>query len=124
ALVAHTGEAHDGLGLVVAAEQLEHDALAPLAVDDVVADSQPEPLAPTRAGRRHPPRPFGGLHDAGTTALTHAALAALHQGGEVLGDLLEEAAGRVVLGRAEQHPAPCVREMQALARSCDPHVAE
>ncbi len=44
--------------------------------------------------------------------------------GELLGDLGEEPARRVVVGGAEQHPAPRVTQVEPLARPRDPDVAE
>src|SRR5690242_4331592 len=63
-LLPHAGEADQRLGLVAAARDLQHDALAPLAVDDVVARRQPQCLGAGGAyGRRRPPA-HGGLDDA------------------------------------------------------------
>src|SRR6266511_3852077 len=43
---------------------------------------------------------------------------------QLLGDLLEEARGQVVIGGAEQRPAPGIGEVQALAGTGDAHVGE
>lgn len=52
ALLAHVGEADDDLGGVAGADDLQHHAPAPLAVDDVVAGRMPMRSAPVvRTGR-------------------------------------------------------------------------
>src|SRR5205807_6196981 len=107
---------HDALGLVALADHLDHHALAPLAVHHVVPYPQSQLLSPRGARRRGAPAPQGGLDDAGAPALGQPGLApAFDHRREVLGDLLEEAAGRVVLRRAEQRPAPRVGELEPLA---------
>src|SRR3954471_13321000 len=120
-LLPHPGEPDQGLGLVALARHLEHDALAPLAVDHVVAGGQPQALGAGGAYRRRGATPDRRFHDAVAAAPPDAATLALRLGaaplghhGERLGDLLEKATGRVVLSGAPQRAAPGVGEIEAL----------
>src|SRR4051794_29361053 len=141
ALLADLGEAHDGLGLVAGALDVEDHALAPLVVAHVVADLQAERL---RAARRRTLRSQRRLDDPVTTfggppatvppavpppVVTPArapgrATPPLGRVDQPGGDLVEEPARRVVLRRPEQHAAPRVAQVQALARSRDADVGE
>src|SRR6185436_10714783 len=126
ALLADLGEAHHGLGLLTLPDDVDDHALAPLAVADVVADPEAQRLRAARDGASRSQRglddlvaravallaPLGRTPRARAAARFAAALGELHQRG---GDLVEEPAGGVVLRRPVQHPAPRMREVQALA---------
>src|SRR5207245_2541624 len=104
--------------LVARAAHLEDHSLAPGAVHHIVARLEAQLLRPAALDRRGPAVTDGRLDDAlaaaqrrnaplgSATALDH-----LHQ---VLGDLLEETAGRVVLGLAPQRAAPGVGQVEPL----------
>src|SRR5690606_28517075 len=144
-LLADGREADDDLRLVALALQGQHHALAPLGVDDVVADADAELLgavagraAPGAAARAHRAAPGpqrgldhavpGGAGPAARAGAVPAAVAAVAAVGaaaaagpalldrlhEVGGDLVEEAAGRVVLRAAVERPAPRVGQVEAL----------
>src|SRR5689334_6470390 len=137
ALLTHVAEAHHRLRLVALADEVEDHTFTELLVQDVVADAQPELLGAARARRR-----ARAPHRAATTAAgalaaqrrrhdrvavtTEAAPLTLlaERVHELLGDLGEEPARRVVVGRAEEAAAPRMAQVQALPRPCDPHVAE
>src|SRR5829696_5504780 len=130
ALLAHTREPHQRLGLVAAAGELEDHALAEAGVAHVLTDPQAERLGP--GGRRgRPPAPQRRLDDPGpppgaddapvrvvpAPARPRAPLPApaadvLHQLGR---DLVEEARWRVVLGGPEDGAAPGRAEVEPLA---------
>src|SRR5439155_2622587 len=119
---AHAGEADLGLGVVAATHDLEDHALTPLAVDDVVAYDQAQPVGPRPArGSRRPltHRRIDDLVASGPDAARALLTSTLDHCREVLGDLLQEAAGWVVLRRPEQHAGPRVREVEPLAAPRD-----
>src|SRR5205807_7894244 len=62
ALLAHSREADDGLGLVALADDLEDDAFAPLPVHHVLAHREGQVLGPGGAGGRSPAPAQGRLH--------------------------------------------------------------
>ena len=126
ALLADVAEADDGLGLVALAVDVDDHALAELLVGDVVADVQPELLGAAAPGRPAPAR--RRRRDAIAAATTASRCApkprprprrrsrlALRLD-ELLGDLGEEPARRVVVGRRRTAAAPRVAEVQPLAR--------
>ena len=90
---------------------------------DVVADLQAQPLGARRPRRAGTPRPAGLLDEgvAAPGARTAGAVARARRGAvprrpeQHLGDLLEEAAGRVPLDRAPQSPAGGVGQVEVLA---------
>ena len=89
---------------------------------DVVADAQPDLLGAARAAAGRGPTAGDRRVDHRVAVLAEAAAAApalvrlALRLDELLGDLGEEPARRVVVGRAEQLPAPRVAEVEALAR--------
>src|SRR4051812_43185905 len=134
ALLPGLPEADDGLGLVALADDVEDHTLAELLVGDVVADVEAELLGAAAAGRGRRPaaaarRDSGRDHrvavgaEAAPRAAAPAARLALRLD-QLLRDLGEEAARRVVVGRAEQLPAPRVAEVEPLTRAGDADVAE
>ena len=135
-LLADVAEPHDGLGLVAAAVDVDDDAFAELLVAHVVADAQPELLGAARARRR---RSCAALVAAArcrriAAATTDVAvpaepLAARFSSSPIaidqLGrDLVEEAARRPVVGRAEHHAAPRVAQVEPLLGARDADVTE
>src|SRR5207248_11531727 len=125
ALLANADEAHDALDFVTLANDLEHHAFAPFAVHHIVPYPQPEVLSPRRAGRRAASTPQGRFDDAGAAPLGQPGLTtALDHAREVLGDLVQEAARRVVLGGPEQRAAPRVGQVQPLAGAGDADVTQ
>src|SRR5690349_21756558 len=59
-----------------------------------------------------------------TEPKTSARAFAAHTRDEMFRDLVEEPARRVVIGRAEQHPAPGVAQVEAFLRAGDADVTE
>src|SRR5437870_3361354 len=116
ALFAGFAEADEGFGLVAFAFDADDHALAELVVGDVVADLEAQLLRTGRTGLRAAAR--ATAHDAGAQLAfpgsPSARVGAAGQPDQLLGDLGQEPAGRVVLGRPEQVPAPGVAEVEPL----------
>src|SRR5690606_499839 len=95
-------------------------------LDDAVTPGG-DPQRPVAARPRAAARPVGAPAPAATAVGAAAAagpavtLDVAHQVGR---DLVEEPAGRVVLGAAEQRAAPRVGEVQPAAGAGDAHVGE
>src|SRR5581483_6192806 len=126
ALLAGVAEADESLGLVALALEADDHALAELGVGDVVADPEAELLG--AGGPGHGASGAGGADDAGAELTlpggAPTGMPATRQLDQLLRDLAQEPAGRVVLRRAEQVPAPGVAQVQPLPGPGDAHVAE
>src|SRR5215218_7558088 len=135
ALAAQAGEVDLGHGALALAGDVRDHALAPLAVDDLVAGGQVQVEGPALAAGQalgrgrlavegHRRRPRAGVEAAAAGPERRAGVAPAGRAGpggrlgldggdhdQLLGDPLEEARGQVVVGRPEKGPAPGVSQV-------------
>ena len=128
-LLPHRREADPGLGPIPFPLDLEDHALAPLGVDDGLPDPQPERLGARAVDRTDLPPAHGRFHDGVAAAPSRTGRGAGRRPPaaartRAVGDLLEEPAGRVVLGLPPQVPAPGVRQVEPFPGPGDPDVGQ
>src|SRR5579875_1455761 len=129
ALLADAREADARLGPLPLAADVQHHPLAPLGVHDGLPRPQLEGLGPRAPHRCRPAPAEGRLDDLlpgrGGAAPPEARSGPAPLGPDrLVGDLGQEAAGRVVLRLAPEVAAPGVRQVQPVARPGDAHVGE